>query len=106
MTAAEKINYDEARLFEYDLGNLAREHWFKPEERWELAVVNAKQQNAIVKNYQPVLFIAGTPKDIYMIRDFILNGMQLKNTTVNDSEITDRDTVVWLIAYNPERMRK
>jgi hypothetical protein len=46
----------EARLFEYDLAN---EHWFKPNEHWQLAIANAKQLMPLTKEHQPVLSVAG-----------------------------------------------
>jgi hypothetical protein len=107
MMAGEQNDQYEALLFEYDLTNLAKEFWFRPDERWELSIVNAKQLTVLSKDYQPVLSISGAPKSIHAIRDIMDEKMQLyKNRSESDSVISEKDTTLFLVAFNPERLRK
>lgn len=107
MTVEEQHNRNEALLFEYDLSNLAKEFWFGPEEHWELAVANAKQLAVLVKEYYPVLSMSAPPSSIRAIRELMVAKPLFRKASLDiDSVITARDSTVWLIAYNTERLRK
>lgn len=95
-------NY-EANLFLYDLDNRASEHWFKPDEKWELVVSTAEEKAALEKTYFPVVSLEGS-------YNFIKAVTGIVNERLNPFKEIDLPGIkgneqLWLLAYNPLRLR-
>lgn len=95
-----------AILFLFDLQNSAKEHWFKPGEIWELSIADTKEKAALEKGYHPVLSAAGPPKEIEEIYDLVEHQLYPeKKSAIRVKKYKDTDTI-YIVAYNPIRMRK
>jgi len=97
----------QAKLFVFDLENSAKEHWFKPDENWEISVVTGVDKSAIEKKYYPTVsakflpeLLAGmlsTVKSSLKLAGPIEPALDIKTICLNDLQ--------YLIAYNPTRLR-
>ncbi|WP_429380194.1 hypothetical protein [Mucilaginibacter sp. UYCu711] len=98
----------EARLFLYDLANLAKEHWFKPDEHWALTLANEAEKAAIYKQYYPILYISGETEALKTIAEIM--HTELHHAPLVPEETNARNArqlrPTYLIAYNPARQRK
>jgi hypothetical protein len=98
----------EARLFLYDLANLAKEHWFKPDEHWALSLANEAEKSAILKQYHPILYVSGETEALKAVAEIMRNELRLAPLVPEESN--DRRTrqlpPTYLIAYNPACQRK
>ncbi|RWY53863.1 hypothetical protein [Mucilaginibacter gilvus] len=98
----------EARLFLYDLANLAKEHWFKPDERWAITLANDAEKTTILKQYYPTLHISGETEVLKEIAAILGNELNLDQ--IAPEEPADRRVrpvpPTYLIAFNPSRQRK
>jgi hypothetical protein len=98
----------EAQLFLYDLANLAKEHWFKPGEHWALSLVNAAEKAVIEKQYHPTLYISGETTELEKISELMRQELHLAALVpeMPDERRARKAPAVYLIAYNPDRIRK
>ena len=98
----------EAQLFLYDLANLAKEHWFKPGENWELSPANEADKAAIEKQYFPTLNINGEAEQLHQIAAIMRRELHLAEPVPEepDERRARRIPPTYLIAYNPVRIRK
>jgi hypothetical protein len=97
----------EARLFLYDLANLAKEHWFKGVEHWSLVLANNAEKLAVEKQYQPVLNITGEPEFLQKVYELMSAEMKFNPIPVEVPERgTRKEPATYLIAFNSERQRK
>lgn len=99
---------NEARFFIYDLANLAKEHWFKPDERWALSLANEAEKTAVEKNYYPTLYIEGETEELKKIDALMRNELHLPQPEIEvpDERRARKLPATYLIAYNPGRQRK
>jgi hypothetical protein len=98
----------EARLFLYDLANLAKEHWFKPGENWALSLANETEKAAIEKQYFPTLNINGEAGQLQQIATLMRSELQIAEPVPEepDERRARKIPPTYLMAYNPARVRK
>lgn len=98
----------EARLFLYDLANLAKEHWFKPGESWALCLANEAKKAAIEKQYYPTIYITGGTELLEQVATMMRPELKLAEPAVEvpDERRTRMVLPTYLIAFNPDRQRK
>ena len=102
-----KANY-QAQLFLYDLANKAREHWFKPEEGWEVSLASPADKIAIEKMYFPTLSGKFPAEIMLEMFNTVTNGLkQVKSADelLVDTKKIGTDNLQYLIAINPKRVR-
>jgi hypothetical protein len=98
----------QAQLFLYDLGNSAKEHWFKTDEAWEVSLVTALDKSAIEKKYYPVVSAEYPPElSAEMLRIVKTSLKQERSATeiLLDTKTVQLNHLQYLIAYNPKRRR-
>ena len=93
----------------YDLANTATENGFKTNEHWEVNMVSEFEKLAIEKKYYPTVASSFIPEII--IHAFELVKAQLKQTIIQHTEALDKyvepkPALQYLIAYNPDRLRR
>lgn len=98
----------EARLFLYDLANLAKEHWFKPAEHWALSLANEAEKAVIEKRYHPTLYIQGETLALQQVAEIMRTELHLAVlvSEVPDERRARKTPPTYLLAYNPLRERK
>lgn len=98
----------QASMFLFDLGNSAKEHWFKTEETWEVSLATDDEKLAMEKKYFPTVSIKVLPEQLVE-----LYGLVKKRSTIVHSDVENTlntDTIIknhlqYLIAFNPNRQR-
>ncbi len=98
----------QAKLFLYDLGNSAREHWFKADEAWEISLASGEEKAVLEKKYHPTLS-AAYPAEILADMLRIVKG-KLKIALFAAEERLNLaairlDHLQYLVAYNAGRPR-
>jgi hypothetical protein len=93
----------------YDLANTAAENGFKTDEHWEVNLVSEFEKLAIERKYYPTVASRFIP-DIVMDA-FKMVKAQLKQTIIPHIGDLDRyaepqPVLQYLIAYNPDRLRR
>src|SRR5688572_28125172 len=93
----------------YDLANTATENGFKTNEHWEVNLVSELEKLAIERKYYPTVASSFIPEII--MDAFELVKAQLKQTIIQRTEALDRHAepqpvLQYLIAYNPDRLRR
>jgi hypothetical protein len=92
----------------YDLGNAALENGFKTDEHWEVNLSTAAEKKAIEKQYHPTVASIVVPE--LLAATFRLVKDQLKQAIKEKAVPTDRFAVqpeyLYLVAYNPGRLRR
>jgi hypothetical protein len=98
-----------AKEYIYDLNNIALENGFKTDEHWEVSLASAAEKIAIEKKYYPTVASKFVPE---IIADtFRLVKAQLKQSiketaVVLDKRATPQPQLQYLVAYNPNRLRR
>lgn len=97
----------EARLFLYDLANLAKEHWFKPGENWALSLANETEKTALEKQYHPTLYIQGETAELQEISGIMRTELHLAALVpeVADERSARKVPATYLLAFNPARQK-
>ena len=98
----------QAQLFLYDLGNTAKEHWFKPDEQWEVGVVTHAEKTAIEKKYHPTVSAEFPAETLVEMLGTVKGGLkQAKSSTEQllDTKTIRLNNLNYLVAYNPKRQR-
>jgi hypothetical protein len=97
-----------AKLFVYDLDNSAKEHWFKPDEGWEVSVVTDVDKSAIEKKYYPTVSAKYLPELLAEMLSTVKSSLKLAGSSSEptlDTQTINLNHLQYLIAYNPKRLR-
>ncbi len=98
------LNMDyEANLFLYDLENRAKEHWFKKDEKWEIVIATAKEKIDFEKKYFPVVTLESSPPAVRAIAERVNDKLHPLKEQIYP--LIKGNESVWLLAYNPVRVR-
>ena len=98
----------QASMYVFDLNNSAKEHWFKPNEHWELSLASEADRTAIEKKYRPTLSVKGLPETLIRLQTLVKAKLAQGGTEatgrnlVSDQPAAD---LLYLIAFNPDRLR-
>lgn len=98
----------QARLFVFDLENSAKEHWFKPDESWEVSAVTGADKSAIEKKYYPTVSGKFLPERLAGMLTTVKSSMKLAGWATEpmlDTKTISLNDLQYLIAYNPARLR-
>jgi hypothetical protein len=98
----------QAQLFVYDLSNSAKEHWFKPDENWEVSLVTGADKAAIQKKYYPTVSAEFVPEIAAEMFDLVKNSLNLAKSTTEmllDIQTIRLNHLQYLVAYNLKRQR-
>jgi len=102
-----KVNY-QAQLFLYDLTNKAKEHWFKPDESWEVSLVTPADKIVMEKKYFPTLsgkFASDIMLEIFNAVTSGLKQTQSAEELLLNTKNIGLNNLQYLIAINPNRIR-
>jgi hypothetical protein len=97
----------EARLFLYDLANLAKENWFKPQESWVISLVTETEKIALEKQYRPTLFITGETEPLQKVYELLKLSLKTAEPTTPAARHRSGRKIMptYLLAYSPGRER-
>jgi hypothetical protein len=95
-----------AEEYLYDLRNSAAENGFKPDEKWELSLVNQADKVVIEKSYHATVASKAGPEDISVLFELVRAGLKQPAGSVPDLNTIRREQLQYLIAYNPARERR
>ena len=98
----------DAQLFLFDLANLAKEHWFKPDERWSLSLANEAEKVTVEKKYFPTLYITGEAEGLQQTDSLMRPHLKLAQPEIEvpDERRIKQLPAIYLIAFNADRQRK
>jgi hypothetical protein len=99
----------QAKIYVYDLNNCAREFGFKADEHWEVSMATSAEKAAIEKQYFPTLAANVLPEMLVEM----LGSVQFKLTQklagldkTLDTTAIRKQHLQYLVAYNPDRLRR
>jgi len=101
-------NY-KASEYIYELGNIALENGFKPDEHWDVQIATAAEKNAVEKLYYPTVATSILPE--LLNETFALVKAQMKQVVeLEKAKILDRfapePVYEYLVAFNSARIRR
>ncbi len=104
----EQIVENETRLYLYDLMNTAKEHGFKADDSWQLALVTDKERSKIQKNYHPTIAAKMSPEILLAVfqtvKSKLNQSLSSEELLLNTKSIL-AENLKFLVAYIPTRMR-
>jgi hypothetical protein len=98
-----------AREYIYDLSNIALENGFKADEHWEVNLATAAEKIAIEKKYYPTVATQLVPEiltDTYRSVKAKLHQSIKDLAQVLEKRPALQPQLQYLIAYNPNRLRR
>lgn len=98
----------QAKIYLYDLDNCAREHGFKTDDLWELSLTTAAEKASLEKKYRPTLSVKALPEFLSELGRVVKEKLVQAKTGIEkqlNPENLPSSELVYLIAYNPKRMR-
>jgi hypothetical protein len=99
----------EAREYVYDLENCSKEHGFKAEEGWELALATTTERITVEKKYFPTISAKVAPGALLELLRLVKHklgkikyglGKMLEHDNSTDNQLQ------YLIALNPYRLQR
>ncbi len=99
----------QAKIYVYDLDNCAREFGFKADENWQVNMVSREEKAAIEKQYFPVLsasVLLEMLAEMFGSVKFKLTRQLASLENVLDAATIRRQHLQYLVAYNPNRLRR
>ncbi|MGZ3776052.1 MAG: hypothetical protein ACXVIY_00330 [Mucilaginibacter sp.] len=105
---ADQSNELKAREYVFDLGNVAKENWFKPDESWELGLATTDEKTALEKRYYPTVSAKVLPEKLAGLLDLVkvkLIDLHMNFASVPLPVGTANDHFQYIVAFNPNRRR-
>jgi hypothetical protein len=99
----------QAKIYVYDLKNCAREFGFKADENWEVSMVTGAEKAAIENKYFPTLSASVLPEMLAEMFGSVKFKLTQKLAGVEnalDTAAIRRQHFQYLVAYNPNRLRR
>jgi uncharacterized membrane protein (UPF0182 family) len=98
----------QARMYVYDLMNEAREHGFKSEDKWNIALATEADRVRMQKEYYPVVANKVPQSTLLDVFQFIKATLKQSLSTEElqmDSQSVQRNEQQYIVAFNPKRLR-
>ena len=97
----------QARMYVFDLGNCAKEFWFKDDEDWDLCLASGERKLELEKKYHPTISKKGLPEALIQLHGLVKTRLMKMNphflTTGPSEEMSAAPE--FLIAFNRNRRR-
>jgi hypothetical protein len=97
----------EASMYLFDLGNCAREYWFKADEGWDLCLATSSQKAELERIYHPTMSKKGLPEMLLKLHSLVKTTLQKTNPQFEQFGHFEQTTNApeFLIAFNKNRLR-
>ena len=105
---ADQSNELKAREYVFDLGNVAKENWFKPDESWELSLATSDEKSAIERKYYPTVSAHPEQEGLFEFLRLVKGKLLLplsKQEYGFDADSNGHKNLRHLIAFNPKMHR-
>lgn len=99
----------QALVYVYNLNNCAKEFGFKAEEGWELSLASQFEKAEIEKKYYPTVSAKVLPEILGQLFNMVKTILkQVKSGISNavDPNTLSTPSLQYLVAYNPNRLRR
>lgn len=97
-----------AREYVFDLGNVAKENWFKPDESWELSLATSDEKSAIEKRYYPTVSAKALPERLAGLLELVKGKLSILHMNFASASLpagAGHDHLQYIVAFNPNRRR-
>jgi hypothetical protein len=99
----------QAKEYLFDLNNIANENGFRADESWKVSLATAAEKAAIEKNYYPVIATRVLPEvlpGLYrIVKATLRQGLDHAESAM-DAKSLDKSGLYYVVAYNPNRLRR
>jgi hypothetical protein len=98
----------QARMYVYDLMNEAKEHGFKSEDKWNIAVATEADRARMQKEYYPVVtnkLPQNTLVDVFHFIKATLKQSLSSEELQMDAQSIEKNEQRYIVAFNPKRLR-
>lgn len=98
-----------AKEYFYDLSNTALENGFKIDERWEIQMSTAAEKNALEKQYYPTVSSSIVPELLsatFRLVNSLLNQVIKERAILPVDRFSEQPVYLYMVAYNPDRLRR
>jgi len=99
----------QAKIYVYDLHNCAREFGFKADEKWEVSMVTSQEKADLENKYFPTLSAKILPEMLAGMLStvkFKLSQQLAAFEKAVDTSLVRQQHLQYLVAYNPNRLRR
>jgi hypothetical protein len=105
---ADQSNELKAREYVFNLGNVAKENWFKPDESWELSLATSDEKSAIEKSYYPTVSAKVLPEALTGLLELVkskLSSLHMNFASMPLPVGEGHEHPQYIVAFNPNRRR-
>lgn len=97
----------QAKMYVFDLGNCAKEFWFKEDEAWDLCLVSAEQKLELERKYHPTISKKGLPEALIQVHRIVKSRLLKANPNFLQPGQAEKMSSApeFLIAFNRNRQR-
>ena len=97
----------QAKMYVFDLGNCAKEFWFKDDEDWDLCLASGEQKLRLEKKYFPTISKKGLPEGLIQLHGLVKTRLMKVNPHFLKAEPSEEMSSApeFLIAFNRNRLR-
>ncbi|MBC8052635.1 MAG: hypothetical protein H7Y13_06185 [Sphingobacteriaceae bacterium] len=97
----------QAKMYVFDLGNCAKEFWFKDDEDWDLCLASGEQKLELEKKYYPTISKKGIPETLILLHGLVKNRLLKVNPLFLKPGHSEEMSAApeFLIAFNRNRRR-
>ncbi|MEZ2336336.1 hypothetical protein AB6735_11920 [Mucilaginibacter sp. RCC_168] len=99
----------QAKIYVYDLHNCAREFGFKADEKWEVSMVTSQEKADLENKYFPTLSAKILPEMLAGMLSAVkvkLSQQLAAFEKAVDISLVRQQHLQYLVAYNPNRLRR
>ncbi|MFA6084890.1 hypothetical protein [Mucilaginibacter sp.] len=99
----------QAREYLFDLNNAANENGFKADEHWKVSLATAAEKAAIERSYYPTISTKVVPEvlpELFRIVKATLSQGLDNLEKIMDANTLAKNQLQYVIAYNPNRLRR
>lgn len=97
----------QAKMYVFDLGNCAKEYWFKDDEDWDLCLASGEQKLELERKYHPTISKKGLPETLVQLHHMVKSRLLKANPHFLKQGPSEEmsSTPEFLIAFNRNRRR-
>ena len=97
----------QAKMYVFDLGNCAKEFWFKDTEDWDLCLASSEQKLELERKYYPTISKRGLPEALIQLHSLVKTRLLKVNPHFLKTGPSEEMSAApeFLIAFNRDRRR-
>jgi len=99
----------QAKMYLYDLQNMALENGFKADDKWEISLVNEEEKTAIVNKHDHTIAVKIAPAILLETFTLVKNKLNLSKTEAEEAlnaNTIKANEIKYLMAFSAKKLRR